>query len=153
MIIRIVHNFYFFPSCNMRWQLKFFSIAPPAASRQLRKVRAILIIISYYELKVRKCETHIWTSYCLLPSCPEYTDPTVDYFWWFQWTSGTEKLAILEAHVRSKLGPSAAISGTTEAREIGYPEQYSQWKLAIRIHKWQIKLAFRNYTWHMKWAI
>ena len=34
--------------------------------------------IPYYELKVRKCKTYFWMSYCLLPSCPEYIDPTVD---------------------------------------------------------------------------
>ena len=35
-------TFIFFPSCNMRWQLKFLSIASPAARRQLRKVRTSL---------------------------------------------------------------------------------------------------------------
>ena len=47
MIIRIAHNFYFFPSCNMRWQLKFLSWASPAARRQLRKVRSIFNIYTW----------------------------------------------------------------------------------------------------------
>ena len=37
------------------------------------------MIISYYEINVRKCETYFLTSYCFLPSCPEYTDPTVAF--------------------------------------------------------------------------
>ena len=38
------------------------------------------MIIPYYELKVRKCKPYVWTSYCLLPSWPEYTDPTIIQF-------------------------------------------------------------------------
>ena len=33
--------------------------------------------IPYYKLRVRKYKTHFWTSYCVLPSCPEYTAPTL----------------------------------------------------------------------------
>ena len=35
------------------------------------------MIIPYYELRVKKYKTPFWMSYCLLQSCPEYTDPTV----------------------------------------------------------------------------
>jgi len=35
------------------------------------------MIIPYYELGVKKYKTYFWMSYCLLQSCPEYTDPTV----------------------------------------------------------------------------
>ena len=37
------------------------------------------MIIPYCRFKVRKYKTYVWTSYCLLPSWPEYTDPTVSY--------------------------------------------------------------------------
>ena len=43
------------------------------------KLWAILMIIPYYELRVKKYKTHFWMSYCLLQSCPEYTDPPVYY--------------------------------------------------------------------------
>ena len=37
----------------------------------------MLMIIPYYELWVKKFKTYFWMRYCLLQSCPEYTDPTV----------------------------------------------------------------------------
>ena len=36
------------------------------------------MIIPYYELWVKKYKTNFWMNYCLLQSCPKYTDPTVD---------------------------------------------------------------------------
>ena len=35
------------------------------------------MIIPYYEFRVKKYKTPFWMIYCLLQSCPEYTDPTV----------------------------------------------------------------------------
>ena len=35
------------------------------------------MIIPYCELRVKKYKTHLRMSYCVLQSCPEYTDPTV----------------------------------------------------------------------------
>ena len=35
------------------------------------------MIIPYYELRVKKYKTPFSMIYCLLQSCPEYTDPTV----------------------------------------------------------------------------